>query len=149
MCVSYIKSLENIFFFLYSLVTVFIFLFLKFRIYGDAVPKFQVGEEVRIKDVYFEGHHRTTDYVKGKSGRIIRYFGSYANPEILAYGGDGKPFQDLYWVQFTLKDLWEENIGTEEDKVKIKELRKLGAHNSGKTEDKLNLEIYEHWIETL
>jgi len=93
------------------------------------VSKFEVGEEVRIKDTYFEGHHRTTEYVKGKSGKIIRYFGNYENPEILAYGGDGKPYQDLYWVQFNLNDLWE--------------------HKPGEKKDKLNIEIYDHWIEAL
>ena len=113
------------------------------------MPKFQVGEDVRIKDMYFEGHHRTTDYVKGKSGKIIRFFGSYENPEILAYGGDGKPFRDLYWVQFTFNDLWDEDVAKEEDKLKIQEMRKQKALNSKELKDKLNIEIYEHWLEPL
>ena len=56
-------------------------------------------------------HHRTTYFVKGKTGVVNRYFGKYKNPENLAYGGDGLPLRELYWVEFEINDLWEHEAG--------------------------------------
>ncbi len=89
--------------------------------------KFQVGQKVRVKNLHPPGHIRTTYYVRGKTGTVATYFGRYKNPETLAYGGDGLPLKELYWVEFPLNDLWE--------------------HKPGRKQDKLRLEIYEHWLE--
>lgn len=89
--------------------------------------KFQVGQRVKVKDLYPPGHIRTCPYVRGKTGVINRYFGRYKNPELLAYGKSGLPLRELYWVEFAVNDLWD--------------------HKPGKPQDKLRLEIYEHWLE--
>ncbi len=89
--------------------------------------RFRVGDRVRVKEMYPHSHHRTVYYVKGKTGVVNRYFGKYKNPEDLAYGGDGSPLKELYWVAFDINDLWD--------------------HEAGRKQDKLYIEIYEHWLE--
>jgi len=90
--------------------------------------RFQVGDRVRVKEIYPPGHIRTTLYVRGREGTVVRYFGRFKNPELLAYGKDGLPLRELYWVQFDLKDLWDHE----------------GAGSNG---EKLNIEIFDHWLE--
>ena len=79
---------------------------------------YEVGQRVRIADREHEGHHRTPDYVKGKSGRIARSHGAFKNPETRAYGGDGLPEQELYLVEIDGGELF-----------------------------RLQVDIYEHWLE--
>ena len=94
---------------------------------GAMETKFKVGDPVCVKNEFPPGHIRTPAFVRGKEGVIERFFGRYKNPESLAYGGDGLPLRELYWVRFKLNDLWDHNPGTEKDKVLV--------------------EIYEHWLE--
>ena len=81
---------------------------------------FDVGQRVRIAARGHEGHHRTPDYVKGKSGRIERSHGAFKNPETRAYGGDGLPEQELYLVEIDGGELF-----------------------------RLQVDIYEHWLEAV
>ncbi len=90
--------------------------------------RFQAGDRVRVKYEFPHGHIRTTVYVRGKTGTVVRYFGKFKNPEELAYGRDGLPMKDLYWVKFDVKDLWEHE----------------GAGARG---ERIQLEIFEHWLE--
>jgi nitrile hydratase len=85
---------------------------------------YKVGQRVRIAARAHEGHHRTPDYVKGKSGRIERRHGEFKNPETRAYGGDGLPEQALYLVGFDASELWPAASG-----------------------DRVEVDIYEHWLE--
>jgi hypothetical protein len=39
------------------------------------------GEAVRILDMEKEGHVRTSDYVKGKTGRVASVLGEFKDPE--------------------------------------------------------------------
>lgn len=89
--------------------------------------KFNVGDSVRVKHQFPPGHIRTPIYLRGKTGMIDRYFGKYRNPEELAYGKDGLPLRELYWVKFPLNDLWD--------------------HNPGKAADSVVVEIFEHWLD--
>jgi nitrile hydratase len=86
--------------------------------------KFKKGNRVRVKLEFPPGHIRTPLYVRGKEGVIEDIFGSFKNPESLAYGGDGLPLVPLYWVKFDLCHVW--------DHPSLKE--------------RLLIEIYEHWL---
>lgn len=59
-----------------------------------------VGDRVRVAARPHEGHHRTPDYLKGRTGVIERVHDSFPNPEALAYGEDGLPEVTLYLVGF-------------------------------------------------
>jgi nitrile hydratase len=85
------------------------------------------GEEVRVLKMEKEGHVRTPDYVKGKTGRVASVLGEFKDPESLAYGGSGHPEKALYKVVFRQADLWD---GYE-----------------GSPGDVLHVDVYEHWLE--
>ena len=94
--------------------------------------RYAVGERVRVQDwdppnAPRKPHIRTPFYIRGKTGEIERICGEYRNPEALAYGEDGLPKQPLYRVRFDQTHVWPDYAGPPHDKVEI--------------------EIYEHWLE--
>ena len=86
-----------------------------------------LGQRVRVLDGTSVGHVRTPAYVKGKHGTIAGVWGSFHNPETLAFGGDGQPTRPLYYVAFRQADLWPDYAGP--------------------AADTLYLDLYEHWLE--
>ncbi|UCD67246.1 MAG: nitrile hydratase subunit beta [Betaproteobacteria bacterium] len=91
-------------------------------------PRFHSGERVTVRQAYPIGHVRTPYYIRGKSGVIERFCGTYANPEELAYARPGLPKQPLYRVRFRQADIWRDYRGQDGDTV--------------------DLEIYQHWLES-
>ena len=85
------------------------------------------GDPVRVLETENEGHVRTPDYVKGKTGRVASVLGEFKDPESLAYGGSGLPQKTLYKVVFRQADLWESYAGS--------------------PDDVLYVDVYEHWLE--
>ena len=93
------------------------------------MAKYQPGDQVRIRVGVPPTHFRTPEYVQGKRGQIEMSWGSFPNPEGLAYGKDGLPAQPLYLVKFAQTDLW--------------------MNYKGAPQDALLLDIYENWLETI
>jgi nitrile hydratase subunit beta len=89
--------------------------------------RFAPGDMVRVADRRHEGHHRTPGYLKGRTGTIERAHERFLNPETRAYGGDGEPAQPLYLVGFELPDLWPEYRGGRDDRLLV--------------------DVFEHWLE--
>ncbi len=89
-------------------------------------PRFSVGERVRIADRTPPVHHRVPSYAKGQTGVIERVSGIHPDPE-RCIRGDGKPFQRIYRVRIRQTELWSQYAGTDDDKLEI--------------------EIFEHWLE--
>ena len=92
------------------------------------MARFEVGDQVRIADRQTAAHHRVPRYVKGQQGEIERICAAFGQPESLAAGGDGQPFQTLYRVRLRQADLWPDY--------------------GGNSADSLEIEIYEHWLES-
>lgn len=88
---------------------------------------FRVGQRVRVRAARPPGHVRTPYYVRGHEGVIEAVAGTYANPEELAYGRDGRPKRPLYRVRFRQTDLWPNYAGAPRDTAVV--------------------DIYEHWLE--
>jgi len=88
---------------------------------------FQAGDLVRVIDAYPLGHVRTPFYIRGKTGTVERLCGAFPNPEELAQMRDGLPAQPLYRVRFRQTDVWPDY--------------------SGSSDDVLEVEIYQHWLE--
>jgi nitrile hydratase subunit beta len=88
---------------------------------------YRPGERVRVSSRAHGGHHRTPAYLKGRTGTIERVRGSFKNPEMRAYGEAGHPARSLYSVVFAQQDLWPEYRGS--------------------TDDRLCVDLYEHWLE--
>ncbi len=91
-----------------------------------SAPRFVVGQRVRIADRTPPVHHRVPAYAKGRTGTIERVCGEHGQPETYIRG-DGQPVTRLYRVRIPQTDLWEGYSGTPADKVDI--------------------EIFEHWLE--
>ena len=89
-------------------------------------PCFAKGQRVRIANHTPPVHHRVPSYAKGQTGIIERVCGMHREPE-KCIRGDGKPFQRLYRVRIPQTDLW--------------------AAYAGMDGDKLEIEIFEHWLE--
>jgi nitrile hydratase subunit beta len=92
------------------------------------MPEFAAGAAVRVKDDWPERrgpcHIRTPHYLRGRTGRVERLLGHFANPEDLAFARPA-PQRALYHVLFPQPPLFAE----------------------GAKGDELLVEIFEHWLE--
>jgi nitrile hydratase len=93
-----------------------------------SAPRFQAGGRVEVLDLPIDGHIRVPAYVRGKAGVVERCCGPYLNPEDLAFGRASGPAVHLYQVEFLQRDLWQDYAGDREDRLFI--------------------EIYEHWLKS-
>lgn len=91
--------------------------------------RYPVGAQVRVRMATPPGHVRTPYYCRGKVGTVERLCGAFANPEELAYNRDGLPAQPLYRIRFTNTTLW--------------------LDYAGQAHDVTEIEIYQHWLETI
>jgi len=89
--------------------------------------RFTPGDRVRVRERFPPGHVRTPWYCRGQIGEIERVCGRFRNPEQLAYGNRDAAHGVLYRVGFESRSLWPDYEGGEQDRVEI--------------------EIYEHWLE--
>ena len=90
------------------------------------MPRYQVGQKVRVLELNKSGHIRTPHYVRHRTGPVIQYCGTFLNPEELAVGNTAGPAVENYRVAFKQKDLWPDYDGPDADT--------------------LVLEIYHHWL---
>ena len=97
------------------------------RAVSEGAGKFKPGERVTVRFEDRPGHIRTPWYIRGKTGRVERVYGSFLNPESLAFGGDGLPKKTLYLVAFNQADVWKNCQGSK---------------------DKVLVDIYEHWLDS-
>jgi nitrile hydratase beta subunit-like protein len=91
--------------------------------------RFKPGDRVRVRVDAPPRHIRTPAYIQGKTGRIEAVHGAFRNPESRAYGGSGLPKQLLYLVAFDLIDVW--------------------GPDAAPPQDKLLIDLYEHWLESV
>ena len=68
--------------------------------------QFTVGDAVTVLAGNPPTHYRTPAYIQGHTGRVVALCGVYPDPESLAHGGDGRPRQPLYRVEFPQSALW-------------------------------------------
>ena len=92
-----------------------------------SVPQFTPGDPVKVRAIYPGGHIRTPFYIRGKSGVVERVCGSFRNPEELAFGKYDTDRIPLYRVRFDQAKVWPDYSGSPRDKVDV--------------------EIYEHWLD--
>ena len=90
--------------------------------------QFSVGQRVRIAARTPPVHHRVPGYAKGQIGVVERVCGMHGQPEKFVRG-DGNPQQRLYRISIAQAELW--------------------PTYSGMETDRLDIEIFEHWLEAL
>ena len=91
------------------------------------ISRYSKGQIVKINSIYPPGHVRTPYFVRGHQGAIDHFWGTYPNPEELAYGRRQSSECPLYRVVFSQSSLW--------------------PNYQGSKTDKLYVDIYEHWLE--
>ena len=92
-----------------------------------SAARFAPGDRVRVRMRLPPGHVRTPWYCRGQVGMVERVCGRFRNPELLAYGNRDAAHEVLYRVGFASRSLWPDYEGSDQDRVEI--------------------EIYEHWLE--
>jgi nitrile hydratase beta subunit len=70
-------------------------------------PRFQVGQQVRARNLNPAGHTRLPRYVRGRLGAITRDHGVYTFPDTNAHF-QGEKRQHVYSVRFPARELWGE-----------------------------------------
>jgi nitrile hydratase len=95
---------------------------------GPIAQRFRPGDSVRVRRADPPGHLRTPWYIRGQTGVVERVCGSYPNPEELAYARPGLPAQPLYRVRFLQRQVW--------------------PGYSGGARDTVDIEIYQHWLDS-
>jgi len=78
-----------------------------------AVPRFQVGQRVRARNMHPAGHTRLPRYARGKFGTIDRDHGVYVFPDSNAHFLGEKP-QHVYSVRFAARELWGEQAAPQD-----------------------------------
>jgi nitrile hydratase len=71
------------------------------------LPRFEVGQRVRAKNLHPPGHTRLPRYARGKVGIVRRDHGVYVFPDTNAHFR-GENRQHVYSVQFSARELWGE-----------------------------------------
>ena len=70
-------------------------------------PRFEVGRQVRARNLNPTGHTRLPRYARGKLGTITRDHGVYSFPDTNAHY-QGEKRQHVYSVRFSARELWGE-----------------------------------------
>lgn len=89
--------------------------------------RFKTGDRVRIADRSSVGHCRTPWYTRGKTGIVTEVLGAFGDPGRLAYHKPGLPPLVLYKVRIPQGELW--------------------AKYAGPSNDTLEVDIFEPWLE--
>jgi nitrile hydratase subunit beta len=92
-----------------------------------SAQRFNIGDQVVVRQSYPSGHIRTPYYIRGKHGIVADRIGQFPNPEIAALGGGSQELVCLYRIRFRQQDAWPDYAGA--------------------PADTLDVEIYEHWLE--
>lgn len=71
----------------------------------EITPGFQVGDSVTVLNVEPIGHSRLPDYLKNKTGTIVRYWGVHHFYDTQPPGVEAPP-QPIYNVRFSSDALW-------------------------------------------
>ena len=71
----------------------------------EAKARFEVGQQVRARNMNPVGHTRLPRYVRGKNGTIVRHHGIFVFPDTNAHFLGEQP-EHLYSVRFAARELW-------------------------------------------
>jgi len=75
---------------------------------ANAEARFEVGQQVRARNMNPVGHTRLPRYARGKEGTVARRHGAFVFPDTNAHSLGEQP-QELYSIRFTAGELWGED----------------------------------------
>ncbi len=79
------------------------------------VARFNVGDQVTVRDIHPAGHVRAPRFCRGKTGTVLRVAPAFGFPDAAAHGGPRRK-EHTYHVEFASRDLWS-NEAAEGDSV--------------------------------
>jgi nitrile hydratase len=91
--------------------------------------KYKAGDIVSVAVRYPIGHYRVPMYMRGKEVKVVRVLGRYVNPEEEGFGKNAGDKTWCYLVTIDQRDLWPEY--------------------DGDTIDRLEIEIFEPWLQPI
>jgi nitrile hydratase subunit beta len=68
-------------------------------------PRFEPGDQVRVKNMHPTGHTRCPRYVRGRTGTVVRVEGMFNLDDVTAHGGEPRK-EPVYVVRFEARELW-------------------------------------------
>ena len=80
---------------------------------SPGLPRFAVGDRVRVRNLHRSGHTRCPRYVRGKRGVVVRVDGAFPLPDIAAHS-DRACEEHAYGVRFEARELWGDGGGVAE-----------------------------------
>ena len=78
-----------------------------FRRESASPPKFNVGDRVQVRPEASTTHTRRAGYVRGRTGEVALWHGSWVFPDTNAIG-QGEGAEHVYTVKFAATELWGE-----------------------------------------
>ncbi|BCO37412.1 nitrile hydratase subunit beta [Mycobacterium heckeshornense] len=78
-------------------------------------PRFVVGDAVRVRDLPTIFYTRTQEYLRGKTGTVVKVSYESLTPEDEAFGRDDQKPEWFYIVRFKMTDLWQPYTGSSND----------------------------------
>ncbi len=74
-------------------------------------PRFEVGDQVRVRSLPTLFYTRTQEYVRGARGTVVEVSYESIAAEDEAFDRDDQPPEWFYIVRFSMADLWEPYAG--------------------------------------
>jgi len=94
------------------------------------LPAFREGETIRVSDRVPIGHYRVPTYLRGKTGMIAKVIEPAAvDNEEEGYGRNAGMRRHYYSIVFSMADVW--------------------PNYRGKPQDRLQIEVFESWLERI
>lgn len=84
-------------------------------------PRFELGDEVQVRNMHPDGHTRCPGYVRNARGVVKQHRGTHTLPDAHAHGDeDAEP---MYNVAFDLNELWDKHsepgVGDSSEVIRI------------------------------
>jgi len=75
----------------------------------DPLVTFDIGERVRVKNLFVPGHVRMPGYIRGMEGVVVAKSPAYPFPDAHGHGVPADDDEPTYDVRFRTRDLWPES----------------------------------------
>lgn len=76
---------------------------------SDAVPKFSVGDRVKVKEVYSGDHTRLPGHIRGRIAEVVKVYADTFTYFFPTTDGLGEPMP-VYSLAFKATDIWDESL---------------------------------------
>jgi len=83
------------------------------------MPRWPVGQTLRVLPISRPGHSRVPGFLEGRCGTVVRDWGDFPNPEELARGNLHAAPVAVYLLAFEPAALWPDSLAAAGDRVLV------------------------------